>query len=168
MSLFYLAAVVLHLIAMATWLGGMLFLVTVVIPWLRKGDRARAAALLQETGERFRAVGWLCFATILVTGVYLLAVRGVTLAALADPAWRASPYGKVVLGKLLTFTAIVGLSAIHDFRVGPRATEAVRRDPSAPEAERLRRMASHMGRLNLLLGLLMLVFAVQLVRGSAF
>jgi putative copper resistance protein D len=162
---FYEAVVVLHLIAAMTWLGGMFFLVLVVVPWLRKGDRATAARLLQETGTRFRSVGWACFVTLLATGVMLLDFRGVDLSHFGEAWWRAGPFGSAVLWKLAVFGAILAVSAWHDFSVGPRATRAIQADPKSAEAERLRVLASRLGRLNVALGLVILSLAVILVRG---
>ncbi len=63
----YLLSVWVHILAATVWIGGMLFLVLVVVPWLRKGTRSDAAVLLRETGERFRNVGWICFVVLLIT-----------------------------------------------------------------------------------------------------
>jgi putative copper resistance protein D len=161
----YEAVVVLHLIAAVIWLGGMFFLVLVVVPWLRRGDRATAARLLQETGTRFRWVGWSCFLTLAATGTMLLDFRGVDLDHFGLAWWRDGPFGRAVLWKLGVFAAILVVSAWHDFRVGPQATRAVQADPKSPEAERLRRLASRLGRLNVVLGLVVLCLAVILVRG---
>lgn len=165
MHALYVATVILHLLAAFTWLGGIAFLMLVIVPWLRRGDRARAAALVQETGERFRLVGWACFLTLAATGTMLLRFRGVEWANLTDVTWLGLPFGRAVAWKLGLFTAILTVSAVHDFRVGPRATRAVAKDPASPEAERLRRRASALGRLNAVLGLAIVVVAVVLVRG---
>jgi len=61
---------------------------------------------------------------------------------------------------------VLVVSAVHDFSVGPRASVAIQRDPGSPEAERLRRQASLMGRGNVLLALALVAVAVTLVRGS--
>ena len=161
----YLASVWLHILAATIWIGGMAFLVLVVVPYLRKGDRAKAAALMRDTGTRFRDVAWVCFAVVLVTGTYNLWVRGVRLGSFSDPTWRASPFGRVVSLKLAVFTAVLLLSAAHDFVLGPRATRALVEDPASNKAESLRRMASVMGRVNVLFALLLVALGVVIVRG---
>ncbi len=168
MHTLYVFSVWLHILAAATWIGGMLFLVFVVVPWLRRGDRAQAAKLLEETGLRFRTVGWICFAILLATGSINLWARGVSLGDLVDPAWLSAPFGRAFLFKMTAFAGVLAVSFVHDFFIGPRATTAARRDPAGAEALRLRRLASGMGRANVLLALVIVAFAVMLVRGWAF
>ena len=57
MHALYLLSVWIHILAATVWIGGMSFLVLVVVPWLRRGGRVEAAVFLRETGERFRNVG---------------------------------------------------------------------------------------------------------------
>lgn len=165
MHVLYLVSVWLHLLAVITWVGGMAFLVVVVVPFLRRGDRAQAAALLRDTGKRFRTVGWICFAIVLVTGTYNLWARGVRFGSFLDADWRASPFGTAVLVKLSLFVAVLLLSAIHDFAIGPRASDELVRAPGSARGERLRRLASRMGRGNALLALALVAMGVILVRG---
>lgn len=168
MHALYLIAVWLHILAATAWIGGMFFLVLVVVPWLRRGGRVAAGAFLRETGERFRTVGWACFGILLVTGTFNLWVRGVRLANFTDDAWLGSSFGRAVLLKLGIFALVLGLSAVHDFMVGPRAARTIERDPGSSEAEHLRRRASMLGRLNALLSLVLVAIAVVLVRGWPF
>jgi putative copper resistance protein D len=161
----YVVSVWLHILAATVWVGGMLFLVLVVVPWLRSGGRVDAAVFLRETGMRFRNVGWACFAVLLVTGMFALWTRGVRPEHLIEPAWLASSFGKLVLVKLGLFAAVLAVSAVHDFRVGPRATEAIARDAGSTAAARLRREASLLGRLNVLLALALVATGVVIVRG---
>ena len=96
----YLISVWLHVLAATAWIGGMFFLVLVVVPWMRSGRREQAGAFLRETGMRFRTVGWASFGILLATGSVNLWVRGVRLGDFARPEWLASPFGKTVLAKL--------------------------------------------------------------------
>lgn len=165
MHAIYLLSVWLHIIAAMTWVGGMLFLVLVVVPWLRRGDRATAGAFLRETGQRFRAVGWACFALLLATGLFNLWARGVRLADFGRLGWLTSGFGRSVLIKLGLFAAVLAMSVVHDFFVGPAASVAITRDPRSSEAERLRSQASLLGRANAILGLTLVGVAVTIVRG---
>jgi len=161
----YLVSVWLHILAAIAWIGGMFFLVLVVVPWLRAGGRVEAGTFLRETGARFRDVAWTCFAVLLVTGLFNLWARGVRPDDLLDPAWAASPLGRAALLKLLLFALALGVSGVHDFVLGPRATAAIERAPRSPEAERFRRQASLLGRANVLLALCLVGLGVVLVRG---
>jgi putative copper resistance protein D len=168
MQALYLVSVWIHILAATAWVGGMFFLVLVVVPWLRRGGRVAAGAFLRETGERFRTVGWVCFAVLLVTGTFNLWVRGVGLSDFVDPVWLGSPLGRVVVLKLGLFAVVLGVSAFHDFLIGPAAARAIEREPASVQAEQLRRRASLLGRLNALLALTLVAAAVVLVRGWPF
>jgi putative copper resistance protein D len=161
----YIFSVWLHILAATAWIGGMFFLVLVVVPWLRHGDRELGVKFLRDTGIRFRSVGWACFAILVVTGTFNLWARGVRLHDFASAAWRGSAFGKAVIAKLGTFALVLAISAVHDFAIGPRATAALEADPESPHARRLRKQASWLGRLNALLAVALVLLAVILVRG---
>lgn len=166
MRTLYVLSVWLHIVAAAVWIGGMAFLILVVVPWLRAGRERMAGALLRETGGRFLPIAWIIFAILLATGTFNLYVRGVRPANLIDPVWLATPFGTAVALKLVLFAAIVVVSGVHDFATGRRASEAMEADPGSPRALSLRRRASLLGRLNALLALAIVLVAVMLVRGG--
>jgi hypothetical protein len=58
---------------------------------------------------------------------------------------------------------MIGLSAVHDFRLGPAAG---RLPPGSDEALAARRRASRLARVNALVGLVLVIAAVRLVRGG--
>lgn len=165
MRALYLFSVWVHILAATVWVGGMLFLVLVVVPWLRKGGRTNAGLFLRETGERFSNVGWVCFGLVLVTGTFNLGVRGVRLSHFASADWLGSPFGKTVVVKLSAFLLVLMVSAVHDFVVGPRATRAIAAGPHSAQAQLERRRASLLGRVNVVLALILVAAGVLLVRG---
>jgi putative copper export protein len=167
MHALYLFSVFAHILAATAWIGGMFFLVLVVVPWLRgsAAGRVNGGVFLRETGERFRTVGWVCFGVLLCTGSFNLWVRGVRWASFFDASWRASAFGQSVLLKLGLFVLVLIVSAVHDFSIGPRASLEIARDPGSAAAERLRKAASRWGRLNALLALCIVAVAITLVRG---
>jgi uncharacterized membrane protein len=166
MSALYLFSVWLHIVAVVVWLGGMAFFALVIVPVTRREEfRAHAPALVHASGILFRPVGWICLALLLATGVVHLYYRGGWPTLSSGAFWR-SPQGTILGLKLVLFALIVALSAVHDFIIGPRATEAGRLDPASPEARRYARLARWFGRLNLLLALAAVALGVMLVRGT--
>jgi putative copper export protein len=166
MSGLYTASVVIHLLALAVWLGGAAFLGMVLVPVLRRPEnRALAPALFERAVVRFRIVGWVSLALIVLTGAASLLLCGVGLQELADGAFWASDFGEALLVKLCCVFLILVLSAAHDFVIGPRALALWRSDPDSPRTLRLRRASGWIGRGNLLLAIIAIVFAVKLARG---
>jgi putative copper export protein len=161
----YLSAVALHVLAASAWIGAMLVLVAAVVPVLRRPEhRALAPRLLTDVAGRLRSVTWLALALLVVTGVLQVLYR-VGAPALADAAFWGGWWGRLLAAKLAAVVCVLGLAAVHDFRIGPRAAEAMQARPDAPETQRLRRAAGWMGRVTLLLSLAALSLGVLLTRG---
>jgi putative copper export protein len=147
----YTISVYVHVIAACGWIGSMLFFSVVVVPVLRRSAQAAAAAaLVRQVGMRFRTFGWTCIGTLLVTGALNLGLRGVGLDTLTSGAFWAEGFGRVLACKLVAVIVVLGLTVTHD---------ALSLRPEA------RRIASWVGRLTLLASLLVVLFAVWLVRG---
>ncbi len=166
MHTLYLVSVWLHIIAAVTWIGGMLFLVTVMVPLLRKpGMRDRAMELFHVTGVRFRLVGWIALSTLVLTGIFNILHRGFTLGQLFSGEAFSGAWGHALGGKLFLVGLILASSLVHDFYVGPTATRLAQEGASAERREPFRRAASWLGRVTLLLALGVVAIAVTLVRG---
>ena len=163
----YLASVTVHILAAALWAGGMLFLVLVIVPLLRTPVlRERAVGLLAALGLRFRSVGWWSLVVLLGTGTVNAAFRAPSPDALLGAAWWGTPFGRLLAQKLVLVTAILALSAVHDFVVGPRASALLAAAPGSPRAVRWQHAARWMGRVNLLLAIAVIAMAVALARGG--
>jgi copper resistance protein D len=163
MSLYYLN-VSIHVLAALLWLGGMFFLAAVGAPVLRKVEPAALRAqLFTALGHQFRTVGWITIAVLLVTGVANLHFRGLLRADLwMNPAFWGSGYGQALGWKLAAVVIMVSASAVHDFVHGPAAS---RLTPGTPEALAMRRRAAWLGRLNAVVGIVLVLAAVRLSRG---
>jgi len=153
-----------HILAAFLWLGGLLFLGAVGAPALRQIEPANLRAeVFQQLGRRFRPVGWVAIAVLLVTGVLNLHVRGLLMwQTLGDGGFWTSAYGRTLLWKLVCVAGVVLGSAYHDFVVGPAASRA---EPGSAQAAALRRRAAWIGRINAVLGVLLIVTAARLTRG---
>jgi uncharacterized membrane protein len=163
-GLYYLSVTV-HVLAALLWLGGMFFLAAVGAPVLRRVEPpALRAELFRLLGEQFRRVGWVAIAVLLVTGVANLHFRGLlTREVWTSAAFWGSGLGRALAWKLAAVTAMVAVSAVHDFVTGPAAS---RLEAGSPAALRARRRASLLARLNALLGLVLVIAAVRLARGG--
>jgi copper resistance protein D len=163
-GLYYLNVTV-HVLAALLWLGGMFFFAAVGAPVLRRVEPPELRAeLFRRLGEQFRGVGWGAIAVLLVTGVINLHFRNLLRAdALLEAGLWTTPYGQALAWKLGAVTVMVAVSAHHDFVLGPAAS---RLRPGTPEALRARRRASWLGRVNALVGVVLVVAAVRLARGG--
>jgi copper resistance protein D len=161
----YLALVTVHLLAALFWLGGMFFLAAVGAPVLRKVEPPELRAeLFRRLGERARGVGWAAIAVLVLSGTWMLHLRGWLDGALWSDArfWRSAP-GTALAWKLGAVAAILAVQAVHDFALGPAASRAA---PGTPEALRLRRRAAWLGRVSAVVGVVLVVAAVRLARGG--
>lgn len=162
----YFFSVWLHILAATVWVGGMLFLSFVLIPLLRHPElQPHRALLVSLIGVRFRVIGWVALAVLLVTGLYNIAARGFTLQDAFNGTLWLGEFGRTLAEKLVTFGIILLVSALHDFWVGPKAMALVQRGNPSLESERWRKVAAWLGRVNLVLALLMVAFGIMLVRG---
>lgn len=147
----YTISVYVHVVAACAWVGSMLFFSIVLVPVLRRPEQAAAAGpLVRLVGLRFRTFGWVCIGTLLATGVLNLGMRGVGLDTLTSGPFWADGFGRALAYKLASVVVVVALTGVHDvLSLRPQA----------------RRLASWLGRLTLIASLLVILFAVWLVRG---
>jgi putative copper export protein len=126
------------------WLGGMLFIALVLVPVVRRlDDPALRTRLVHEAGVRFRTVGWITLGLLLASGLGNLWLR---------PYLLELPRFQV---KLTLVVVALGLAAVHDFVLGPRAGR-----PGAPRRARVR--ASWVARANVVLVAAIVVLGLTL------
>lgn len=166
MSILYYANVTIHVLAAMLWLGGMFFLGVVGAPVLRGIEPASLRQrLFHELGSRFRRVGWIAIAVLLVSGVVNLHFRGWLQweGVLGASAFWRSSVGHALAGKLIAVLVMISISAFHDFVHGPRAGTAM---PGSPEAIAMRKRAAVLARVNAMVGVLLVIAAGRLARGG--
>jgi uncharacterized membrane protein len=159
----YLLNVTVHVLAALLWLGGMLFLAVVGAPVLRAVEPpALRTDLFRRLGRRFRWAGWWAITVLVVTGILNLHLTGV-LSRLGDPALWSSRYGHALAWKLASVAVMIAASAAHDFVLGPAAA---RLPAGTAAAHAAARRAAWLGRVNALVGLVLVFAAVLLARGG--
>jgi putative copper export protein len=108
-------------------------------------------------GTQYRFWGWVAIITLLVTGPVMLSTfYGIPPQQMFDPSLHSSGFGRALAVKLALVILIVVSALVHDFWIGPRA----RNSPGFSKIARL------VGRANLIIALLIVVFAVILRAGG--
>ena len=161
----YQWVVFIHIVAAVAWIGGMFFVALVLVPVLRGEPRELRVKLLDAAGRRFRTVGWVAILTLLVTGVWNLHNRGLAWDTITSADLFGGRFGHILAAKLAFIAAVLALSAVHDFVLGPASTRAGAGQADPRRAEALRRAASWIARVNALLAVLIVGLAVALIRG---
>ncbi|MFQ6026869.1 MAG: CopD family protein [Dehalococcoidia bacterium] len=166
----YQIAVLLHLLAVITWIGGSLFLVMVLVPLTRHGfdPPSLGAQVLGQGARKFRTIAWASMSVLIVTGLFI-----------AWQHWGIGPkeffsgtgwFFRVLQVKVGLFLVILLLSLFHDFVLGPRVSDQLERvreaGPPPPSLQKSRRLLVSIARINLLLILLLVALAVTLTRGA--
>ncbi len=125
---------IVHLLAASAWIGALALLLALVSP---RGPVTRARvetahdALAGFSGIGTLIVG-LIVATGLINGGFTVGVDGLTTLP-------RSPYGRLLLAKLLLFAAMLGCAALNRFRLTPALQAALDRGRAATALARLRR-----------------------------
>ncbi len=109
-------------------------------------------------------MGWAAIGVLIATGVGNLHFRGLLRWDLwSDAAFWGTAHGRALMWKLLTVALMVGISAAHDFVLGPAAS---RLSPTSPGGVAARRRAAWLARANAVIGVLLVLAAVRLTRGG--
>ena len=142
----------------------MLFTVAVLVPATREKLSRHKGLLFTELGTRFSRLSWLIFPLLILTGILALLGRGFQIEALLSATFWSSEYGIRLKSKLMLFGLMLVISGVHDFWLGPAASKRMEENRTDSKSTRLRVASRWLGRLNLLIGLGILYFAVSLVR----
>jgi copper transport protein len=110
----------LHLLANSVWLGGLFVLALVIVPLLRRRDRADREAYLARSIPAFSVPALTAVAFVTVTGPLNATVRMTSVQQL----WT-TPYGVVLVIKSALFLCMVAISYQHAFRLRPGLATAL-------------------------------------------
>jgi len=165
MQFSYTLVVLIHILAAIIWLGGMFFIAIVMVPVLRRLEPPqKRIEVLSATATRFRAISWIAILVLLITGVLNAINHGVTMQKISTGEFFSSNFGKILILKLILVFAMLVLSAIHDFILGPRLIELLNSSnpDSSQRLKKNRKYVSWLARINALLGILVVACAVML------
>ena len=142
----------LHIVAAATWVGGIIFFAAAGRE-LRALARREGSNAFRAAARAFRDLSWIAVVVLLVTGAANLHALGLLQdfpGTIWDHAW--------LRWKLLLVVAMIVVKALHDFVVGPRAA-------LNPASRAWFGAAMVAGWLNLVLGLAVLYSVIHITRG---
>ena len=114
--------VTVHLIAAGIWFGGSTALVFVGVPAIRTLEGEPRGRAMKELGLRWRPLGYGALLVAALTGIVLAARE-----------WDDSTSFRVVLGvKAAVFVALLVVSYLHNFVLGPRVQAEVKAGGEQP------------------------------------
>ena len=152
----------LHIIAMSTWVGGMLYIVLIEVPVLRKNlDPADFSAQMTLLGKRFQTVGWILLLILFATGLSNIMLEDSISELMKTPVYTMS-----IIIKLVLFTLMVLNTALHTFYLGPnmsRLSERMkfsRSEEISVELNNLRKRSIFSSAFSLILSLVIVYFGM--------
>jgi len=99
----------LHLLAASVWGGGLLVLSIILLPALvRTGDQG--ATLIAGVASRFSRIAGIAVGVIAITSIYNAWIDVGSIGAF----WK-SPYGRIVIAKILLFLLLINLGAFNRY-----------------------------------------------------
>ena len=132
----------LHVVLATFWVGGMIFLSLVVVPYLKNKPEIRNEAF-QEVGKRFSLYGTFI-------SLFLLLITGLVNTYLLHGGFRRSIYEKLFL-----FFIVVAISLAHDLWAGRKALDS----------EYHRKWAKWLGIANLIISLMLVYMGIRIRLG---
>ncbi len=157
----YELTVYIHVVAAIIWVGGIMFLGIIAVPAVRRLAPDVRTNLMSDLGSRFRRTGYTLLVILILTGLVQSSFRGATVSNVLDGSFFATTFGRTLGLKLLFFILMLIASIAHDFYVGPAAVKAA---SAGTETPGLRNAASWLARITAVLALVVVAYAVLLVR----
>lgn len=162
----YYLSVFIHILSAIFWIGGMLFTAAVLVPASRDKLLAdKKGAFFTLVGQKFSRISWILFIILIATGITNLLTRGYVWSDLISSGFWSGNFGTKLFIKIHLFGIVLILSGIHDFYAGPKAADLMEKRPDARKTVIFRKISRWIGRMNLLFGLIILYYAMRLVRG---
>ena len=149
----------LHMVATVAWLGGLAAVSFLTLPLTaRLADPAEKLSLLHKTQKRLDPIAWFSLLLLVATGLVQMSASDQYAGFLAFE----NPWSRAILIKHVFFLGMIPLSAYLTWRALPELSRSVlrlTRGAGSPEdVDRLYRRHQVLLRLNLALGVIVLVF----------
>jgi uncharacterized membrane protein len=162
----------LHLLSAMAWIGGMIFILVVLLPILRATmPPVERALVVARVGRRYATVSWVALAVLVVTGFFNTERRGLVWSRMLD-----SDYGRTLHWKLILVSFVIVLTLIHALYFGKRIEHLAEQARDLGQAgaideqgriererQRLQRLSAALSGVSLLLNLAIVLLAASLI-----
>lgn len=154
-----------HLLAAATWIGGLVFINFVFYPAMEKVSPADKSKVLGVMGQNFAKLATVAMVALVVTGLFNLP---------AGFDWgsvnKSGTYFTVLILKLLIFASMGAIGGYMGQNLGPKLQEIAPQPGDKPSPEFLQKSAlmRRLGWVNMYLGIVLLFFAGALLNAATF
>jgi putative copper resistance protein D len=142
---------ILHLLAVVTWIGGMIFVNLSLVPSISNMAPEQQGAVMGRVTKRFSIISMICILVLLITG-FLKVPEGMLFAP-------ASHYGLILLIKhiLVLIAIIIGLYI--SFGVAPKIRKLAPKPGEAPSAEMIsaQKTLGALAFTNMIVGVLIII-----------
>lgn len=145
-----------HNLVAGIWIGGVAYLYFVLLPALTPAGTQRAGSMTLLLVPRFSSVFIMCLGVVMVTGPLLMWFLESDVGLITE-----SLYGKLIIAKLSIAAAMVALGGYLQAITGRAA-----REWGGPDAARIHRRVRKSLRLEVSLGMALLVVVALLVSGT--
>ena len=125
MSAWYSISLMIHLVALALWLGGIVLFLIVLGPAVHELEPGIAIKTMNQARIGLEMVSWTAIGLLLLTGIVNLVIR--TQATAAAP---SGSYAIILGAKLFLFVTMVVHHALQVFKYAPRIAALTANLPS--------------------------------------
>jgi putative copper resistance protein D len=122
----YSLSLLVHLSALALWLGGIVFFLMVLGPAVRELEPRIAVSTLNQGRLGLETASWIAIGLLLLTGIFNLFVRMSGSGAALDES-----YGILLSIKLLVFGAMIAHHCLQAFKYAPQIAKLTAALPPA-------------------------------------
>lgn len=157
----YQILVTIHVLAAATWFGGIMMMAAVIVPVARRFEPTQRRSLIDKVGRSFRIVGWLAIVTLIVTGTWMVVSWGVTWDEIFSGEFLENPRYRVLSEKIAMVAVMTVVSFFHDWVLGPRSLEL---PVGGSEEKRAKIQARVLAMITTILTVLIIIWAVRVAR----
>ena len=141
-----------HIVLAALWIGGMLFMVFILSPYVR--NLPNSVEVFQKVGKRFSIIGtFIGLPLLFISGIGNMHYMGISFNDLVN---RTSEYASTLHDKLHLFFLTFFLAALHDLYFGPKSHLN----------EKFKVVTRVIGITNLIIGMIIIYFAAKLRFGG--